>query len=709
MYNYNQIILLCLLLLITSLSINGQRQESFTMTVAIFDHYPEYNENFEADVGTYTGLKPGMVKKTLNETTKIPDLVIDEDLWRFGRIIKPDLFPSFFSNTPNINKFIPYDLTFTLKDNNGIYTMENQNFFPINGQGWDVDYDKAHEYKDAFGEYQNFHFCLKLNSYFTYRGNEEFFFKGDDDVWVFINNKLAVDLGGLHSAEEGSVDLTTLNLVKGKTYPFDFYYCERHTDQSTIRIDTNIEVRCLWFDFCGICNGDGSSCCSASKDCDDKDSCTIDACPAAITPGANPDNVAKYCNHTKITCDAQTAADKCNAYKCEGGSCVVGDKKPAPLISCQVGTHCDPKSGWLYKPLCSNNDKCTSLKCVPGSDPTKDRCDSTPVNCNGTDQFCTVYSCDSASGCLSQPKTCMPETPEACTEYFCTPGKGCDFKKLSEKECGCCDPSKTEMCKVAKCNTNTEKCEYSDVVIDNSDPCMVGHCNLTTGQITYTPVVCSGCQVCSRAANGTCVDTDSLCSHANQCTDVTCQAGECKATSIPCQDNDPCTIDKCDPTKGCDHSEKLSCPDEGLCLVGQCTPGVGCTVTNRTCDTGDFCMDSLCDPRLGCMQFARKCVAPDPDCQYGVCNNETQKCDFHEYSPKPFGCNKAAVISTGVIAGIVVAGAVALAVIIFGGKKGYDHWKSANENKITTTSSNPLYTENPASGTNPLFVESSNA
>ncbi|GAM20012.1 hypothetical protein SAMD00019534_031870 [Acytostelium subglobosum LB1] len=74
---------------------------------------------------------------------------------------------------------------------------------------------------------------------------------------------------------------------------------------------------------------------------------------------------------------------------------------------------------------------------------------------------------------------------------------------------------------------------------------------------------------------------------------------------------------------------------------------------------------------------------------------ESQKCEFHDYSPLPFGCNKAAIISTGVITGFVVAAAVALAIMIFGGRKGYDYWKQSTNNKISGMSSNPLNNEEP--------------
>ena len=89
----------------------------------------------------------------------------------------------------------------------------------------------------------NYGFTMKIQASFEYIPGQYFEFFGDDDVWVFINNRLVVDIGGQHVQVFGSVDLDTLGLVEGTIYPFHIFYAERHTSQSNFMMRTSIDLK----------------------------------------------------------------------------------------------------------------------------------------------------------------------------------------------------------------------------------------------------------------------------------------------------------------------------------------------------------------------------------------------------------------------------------------------------------------------------------
>ncbi len=93
---------------------------------------------------------------------------------------------------------------------------------------------------------RNQHFCFESHAKFTYHVGQRFGVRGDDDIWVFIGGKLAIDLGGTHMAAPGYVDLSLITdrngdlLVEGKQYDLDFFFCDRRTTMSNMNVFSNI-------------------------------------------------------------------------------------------------------------------------------------------------------------------------------------------------------------------------------------------------------------------------------------------------------------------------------------------------------------------------------------------------------------------------------------------------------------------------------------
>ncbi len=146
-------------------------------------------------------------------------------------------FDQWYRDTTGVNEAYTVSI-FLAPRAGGLFTFQSLNYFPVDGAGF------MGQAKGDDGMLHNFGFTTELHTQFLYTGGETFNFQGDDDVWVYINNKLAVDLGGLHPMQMRSVMLDAsagqLGIVKGTIYPLDLFHAERHTTASTFRIDTNL-------------------------------------------------------------------------------------------------------------------------------------------------------------------------------------------------------------------------------------------------------------------------------------------------------------------------------------------------------------------------------------------------------------------------------------------------------------------------------------
>ncbi|MDB5049060.1 MAG: fibro-slime family protein [Fibrobacteres bacterium] len=244
---------LVLFSLIALVSVPAIRAQSKTIPITIRD-FNASHADFEETKGTCgvdgNGVK-GMVQDTLDAQHK-PIKAANSPCPNYD-------IHTWFRDDPAVNRRYCLDLPLD-QVANAVNTFQTparfaQDYFPIDSV---PDPNPPHnpikapdpvtpgKAGETFAGGHNFHFCMEMHATFKYRGGEVFDFKGDDDLWVFVNNHLALDLGGLQNNGAGQVNLDAqkdaLKIAVDNYYNFDFFFCERQTTGSHLQVTSSIDI-----------------------------------------------------------------------------------------------------------------------------------------------------------------------------------------------------------------------------------------------------------------------------------------------------------------------------------------------------------------------------------------------------------------------------------------------------------------------------------
>lgn len=159
-------------------------------------------------------------------------------------ITSADSFASWYNDVPGVNMSANVPLRMVRTPGTNRYVIDSAahapwvdlgGFFPINGA--------------LYGNFsswgKNFHFTTEIEATFMYDADMEniFSFSGDDDLWVYVDGKLVMDLGGLHPRKDQTLDLSRLPwLEDGKSYTLKVFHAERRTSQSNFRMETTLNL-----------------------------------------------------------------------------------------------------------------------------------------------------------------------------------------------------------------------------------------------------------------------------------------------------------------------------------------------------------------------------------------------------------------------------------------------------------------------------------